>query len=238
MSGFFLVRVETVDLESLRPDGYKILLELLISMRRPRVAEVGYQFAERHAGESNASFSQGMRFLRRVFALRVPRPARFVLVGVSGIAPNLAVTWLLHSLAGLNYVIAAVIATQVAIMWNFAGCELLVWHEGRRQRLRRLPPFLALNNNDLVVRLPLLALFVDGLGLGVGLATLLTLAVAAVARYLLVDRLVYRRRPKSAGGAGPEPGQANRGEQAAAAIPAALAAAGRGEPSLAGEAGS
>ncbi|OAA26725.1 putative membrane protein [Frankia sp. EI5c] len=194
MSGFFLLRVRAFDVDALRPDGYKILLELLMSSRDLRVREVAYRFAERQTGASSASFAQGMRFARRLFALRVPRPARFAIVGFSGLVPNLASTWLLHHAAGLNYVVAATVGTQVAIVWNFVGCELLVWHGGRRFSPRRLLPFLVINNVDLVLRLPLLALLVERWGLGVGLATLITLAAAVVVRYVAVDRTIYRSR--------------------------------------------
>ncbi|WP_054571012.1 glycosyltransferase family 2 protein [Frankia sp. R43] len=194
MSGFFLLRVQAFDVDALRPDGYKILLELLVSARKLRVREIAYEFGERQAGASNASLTQGVRFLRRLFALRVPRPARFALIGISGLLPNLATTWLLHHAAGLNYLVAATVGTQVAIVWNFVGCELLVWHGPERVPLRRFLPFLLINNADLVLRLPLLTLLVDGWGLGVGLSTLITLAVAVVARYFVVDRTIYRTR--------------------------------------------
>ncbi|KQC38788.1 glycosyltransferase family 2 protein [Frankia sp. ACN1ag] len=194
MSGFFLVRVAAVDRAGLRPDGYKILLELLATAGPLRIREVGYAFAERHAGASNASMSEGVRFVRRLFSLRVPRPARFALVGASGTVPNLFGTAVLHHL-GLHYLAAAILATQVAIAWNFAGCELLVWDRLAGSRLRRYPAFAIINNLDLVVRLPLLALLVGRWGFGVGTATLLSLAAAVIIRYLVVERLVYRRRP-------------------------------------------
>ncbi len=196
MSGFFLVRVGAVDTAGLRPDGYKILLELLIRTRRPRVAEVGYMFGERHAGVSNASMSEGLRFARRLFSLRVPRPARFALVGVSGTVPNLVATTLLHR-AGLHYVAAAVLATQLAILWNFMGCELLVWERSNVSRFSRFWRYLSfgfVNNLDLVLRIPLLALLVEHWHIGVEVATLATLVAAVVVRYLVVDRLIYRER--------------------------------------------
>ncbi|MCM3884831.1 glycosyltransferase [Frankia sp. R82] len=196
MSGFFLVRVAAVDTADLRPDGYKILLELLATAGPLRVREVGYTFGPRHAGASNASVAEGFRFARRLFALRVPRAARFALVGASGTLPNLLGTAALHHL-GLHYLAAAIIATQVAIAWNFVGCELLVWDRREGSRRRRYPAFALLNNLDLVIRLPLLALLVGRWGLGVGVATLLSLAAAVLARYLVVDRLVYRPRPTS-----------------------------------------
>lgn len=198
MSGFFLVRVAALNRAGLRPDGYKILLELLATAGPLRIHEVGYVFAERHTGDSNASLAEGIRFARRLFALRVPRAARFALVGASGTVPNLLGTAALHRL-GLHYLAAAIIATQVAIAWNFAGCELLVWDRRAGSRRRRYPPFAVINNLDLVIRLPLLALLVGRWGLGVGLATLLSLAAAVLARYLVVERIVYRVRPVPVG---------------------------------------
>jgi dolichol-phosphate mannosyltransferase len=210
MSGFFLVRVAAVDQSGLRPDGYKILLELLATAGPLRIREVGYTFAERHAGASNASMSEGVRFVRRLFSLRVPRPARFALVGASGTVPNLFGTAVLHHL-GLHYLAAAILATQVAIAWNFAGCELLVWDRQAGSRLRRYPTFAVINNVDLVIRLPLLALLVGRWGVGIGTATLLSLAAAVIVRYLVVERMVYRRStPSTASGGSAGPSRAVR----------------------------
>ncbi|WP_131768873.1 glycosyltransferase [Candidatus Protofrankia californiensis] len=196
MSGFFLVRIAALDLDRLRPDGYKILLELLVRTGRLRVVEVGYVFGERHAGESNASVSEGVRFARRLFSLRMPRAARFALVGASGTLPNIFGTAFLHH-AGMHYMAAAVVATQLAILWNFIGCDLLVWERGSQSRIRRYLPFALLNNLDLVIRLPLLGLFVDRWHTSVPAATLVTLTIAVSVRYVLVDRIIYSecRRP-------------------------------------------
>ncbi len=190
MSGFFLVRIAALDLDRLRPNGYKILLELLVRSGGLRVAEVGYVFGERHAGSSNASMSEGVRFARRLFSLRLPRAARFALVGASGTLPNVFGTAFLHH-SGMHYVPAAVIATQVAILWNFVGADLLVWERGNQSRIRRYVPFALLNNVDLVIRLPLLGLFVERWHISLGTATVATLAIAVGVRYMLVDRIVY-----------------------------------------------
>ncbi|WP_239310312.1 MULTISPECIES: glycosyltransferase family 2 protein [unclassified Frankia] len=197
MSGFFLVRIAALDLDQLRPDGYKILLELLVRAGRLRVVEVGYVFGERHAGTSNASASEGVRFMRLLLSLRLPRAARFVLVGVSGILPNVFGTALLHH-AGMHYLPAAVIATQVAILWNFAGCDLFVWERGKQSMIRRYVSFALLNNVDLVVRLPLLGIFVDRWHTSIGVATLATLAIVVSVRYVLVDRIVYSEHRRTA----------------------------------------
>ncbi len=125
--------------------------------------------------------------------MRVPKPARFALVGASGTVPNLLGTAVLHHV-GLHYLAAAIVATQIAIGWNFLGCELLAWDRETGSRLRRYPAFALINNLDLVIRLPLLAVLVGRWHLGVGISTLMSLAAAVIVRYLVVDRLVYRRR--------------------------------------------
>jgi dolichol-phosphate mannosyltransferase len=52
MSGFFLVRQSCLDLPSLHPRGFKLLLELLVHNPQATVAEVPFTFAVRHSGVS------------------------------------------------------------------------------------------------------------------------------------------------------------------------------------------
>jgi dolichol-phosphate mannosyltransferase len=73
MSGFFLVRPGAIDLEALRPRGFKILLELLVRCDSLRRAEVGFRFADRHAGESKGSLREGLNYLRSLGELRFGR---------------------------------------------------------------------------------------------------------------------------------------------------------------------
>jgi dolichol-phosphate mannosyltransferase len=75
MSGFFLVRTDAVDVDELRPDGFKILVEILLRGRPLRVVEVGYEFATRHAGSSKASAREGTKYVTRLVSLRC-RPRR------------------------------------------------------------------------------------------------------------------------------------------------------------------
>lgn len=71
MSGFFLVRRAAVEIDRLRPTGFKILLEILVRTPGLRRAEVGYEFAPRHAGDSKASVREGVVYLRHLARLRL-----------------------------------------------------------------------------------------------------------------------------------------------------------------------
>jgi dolichol-phosphate mannosyltransferase len=73
MSGFFLVRRSAVNLDELRPRGFKILLELLVRHGGLRPTEVGFTFADRHAGESKGSLREGLTYLGALGDLRLGR---------------------------------------------------------------------------------------------------------------------------------------------------------------------
>jgi dolichol-phosphate mannosyltransferase len=201
MSGFFAVRRDAVNPTDLRPLGYKILLELVVQARPKRVAEVPYTFGVRHAGESKSSLREGVKFLRHLVGLRLRsagvggRAVAFGAVGASGIAPNLVISWLLTSMFGVHYLPSAVIASQVAIGWNFLLIDRVVFrHRRTRHWSGRFGRFVVLSNVDLVLRLPALALLVELVGMNFLIATLATLVAAFALRFLVTDRAIYRGR--------------------------------------------
>jgi hypothetical protein len=71
MSGFFAVRLAALDLNRLQPDGFKILLELVVTHPKLRVAEVPFRFVGRTQGFSKASASEGARYLGHMVDLRI-----------------------------------------------------------------------------------------------------------------------------------------------------------------------
>ena len=76
MSGMFAVRLDTVDCAALRPNGFKILMEILARSPKLRVSEVPFAFGERHSGESKASLREGVLFARRLIGLRTATAVR------------------------------------------------------------------------------------------------------------------------------------------------------------------
>lgn len=198
LSGFFAVRRSSLDIDDLQPEGYKILLEYLVRNRPGRVVEVPFTFEARLAGDSKASLAEGLRFVRHLGLLRFGegrlRMFAFALVGLSGLIPNAFALWQLTSLTGMHYVPAAIIATQVAIGWNLALTERLFRRRRHRSPASRMLRFFLLNNADLVLRVPALALLVDQLGVNYLVANVLTLVVSFLVRFTIVDRLIYARR--------------------------------------------
>lgn len=70
MSGFFLVRRSAIDAAALRPRGFKILLEILVSSDALTTSEVPFRFGERCSGQSKASLREGTNYLLRLVELR------------------------------------------------------------------------------------------------------------------------------------------------------------------------
>jgi dolichol-phosphate mannosyltransferase len=62
LSGFFVVRRECIDGLALQPEGFKILLEILVKGRIRKAVEVPFQFGNRHAGKSKADFKVAIQY--------------------------------------------------------------------------------------------------------------------------------------------------------------------------------
>jgi dolichol-phosphate mannosyltransferase len=70
-SGLFAFRRSVLDGVELRPDGYKMLMEVAARGHWNTVANVNYTFAERYAGNSNAGMREGLVFFRHLARLAV-----------------------------------------------------------------------------------------------------------------------------------------------------------------------
>ncbi|MEO7223454.1 MAG: glycosyltransferase family 2 protein [Devosia sp.] len=133
MSGFFVMRRDVFDeiAPSLSNEGFKILLDIIVSAGRARarrgkelrVGEVPYTFRPRHAGESKMSSIVVVQFLGLVLSKLTGGllPASFLLFGlVGGIGVFVHMGTLFLSVsAGFNFFWAQTIATLVAMTFNF-----------------------------------------------------------------------------------------------------------------------
>ncbi len=63
MSGYFLLRRQVIEGISLQPQGFKILLEILVRGKIGRTAEVPFTFGHRRAGKSKTSLRVGLEYL-------------------------------------------------------------------------------------------------------------------------------------------------------------------------------
>lgn len=206
MTGFFLIDRGNIDSAGLKPRGFKILLEILA--RRPlRVAEVPFDFGDRHAGESKASVRQGVHFLTQLTALRFGKMSLFALIGGLGAVANVAIVWALTQF-GVDYILAAVIAAEATIIGNFLLQERFVFHDMRDQASSvwlRFAKSFGFNNAEALVRIPIIALMVETGHFSAVVATAITLVVAFVVRFVFHSLVVYAPRK-----VGAEPSRARR----------------------------
>ena len=141
MSGFFMFRREVFEnaMYNLSGQGFKILLDLMVSSPRPlRIRELPYEFRNRRYGESKLDalvvWEYGMLLTDKLMGHIVPvRFALFALIGTFGLFIHLAALWCILTL-GVQFVAAQIIATTAATTSNFFMNNLLTY---RDQRLRR-----------------------------------------------------------------------------------------------------
>ena len=128
---------------TLSRDGFKILLDLIVSATRfrssaaakdLRIAEVPYEFRARHSGESKLSALVVVQFLGLLLSklTRGLLPTSFLLfgmVGGTGVVVHLATLWATHEFFGLEFAYAQLAATLVAMSSNFVLNNMLTYSD-------------------------------------------------------------------------------------------------------------
>ncbi len=139
MSGYFMMKRPLFEQVAprLNGQGFKILLDILLSAPDLRVREVGAHFSPRVAGESKLSplvlLQFGAMLLDKALGGLVPlRFFSFALVGGIGVLVHLAVLASADAL-GAGFVAAQTLATLVAMVANFQLNNVITY---RDQRLR------------------------------------------------------------------------------------------------------
>ena len=152
-----------------------------------RIAEVGYVFRERVAGESKVTARLYLEYLRHLVRLRLallpPRFFRFGLVGLSGVAVDMAILWLLKGRLDWPLTISKLVAAEVAMANNFLWNDLWTFGDlAARQghgwlRLRRFAKFNAICAAGLALSVGLLEMQVGIFKLNPYVANAVAIAV-------------------------------------------------------------
>lgn len=134
----------------------------------------------------------------------------FAVVGATGIFVNQVALWLQVRYLGVNYAVAAIVATQASTTWNFSLNELLVFRgrDAKHGLAGRFLAFWAVNTGTLLLRVPTLALLVSVLRIHYLIANLITLIALFVARFVVSDQLIWRQSAPRQDGAGAPAGTA------------------------------
>jgi dolichol-phosphate mannosyltransferase len=195
MSGFFAVRAAELDLPSMQPRGFKILLEIL-THHRLRIAEEPFVFGVRTAGESKASARQGFEFLIQLAILRFGRLSKFGVIGAVGAVINLAIMAGLIK-TGMWYLPAAIIGGAVTIVMNFILQEWLVFRDlrnGQHGFAGRFLRSVGFDTLETTVRTFVLWLLVKFLSFHSIFAQALLLCIGFLARFVYRSLVVYQQK--------------------------------------------
>ncbi|MEL6553972.1 MAG: glycosyltransferase [Cyanobacteria bacterium J06621_11] len=160
MSGYFMVRRSAIAGPHLNPVGYKILLEVIGRGQVGDIAEVGYVFQEREAGESKVTWKQYIEYIGHLARLRsrgrigrlktafpTKRFTRYGIVGLIGVVVDMTILFLLHGVLGMGLTTSKIIAAETAILSNFIGndswtfVDMVGQQTGLSHRLKRLLKF-------------------------------------------------------------------------------------------------
>jgi dolichol-phosphate mannosyltransferase len=214
MSGYFMLRRGAIAGQTLSPLGYKILIEVLGRGSVNQIAEVGYVFQEREAGESKVTWKQYIDYFQHLIRLRVDcgrlgrlqqrlefplgRFIRFVLVGLSGVAVDMSMLCLLYGWLGLNLVLSACLAAELAIINNFIWNDRWTFGDlSKRQRTQRITMKRFLKFNiicvmGLILKVMLLLVFFQGLQIPVYAANLGAVAIVTFWNFWINLNLKWR----------------------------------------------
>jgi putative flippase GtrA len=119
---------------------------------------------------------------------------RFNLVGVGGFALQLVVLWFLARVCGIHYVIATILAVEIAVLHNFAWHEMWTWrHLKSEDRWRRLLRFnLANGFVSIASNVLFTMLLMQWMGLPLLIANTLAVIAMALLNFALAESWVLR----------------------------------------------
>lgn len=149
VSGFFAIRKSVVAQAHLKPRGYKILLEVLGKGTWDHDKEIPFEFSDREIGTSKLKIKTIVEYAEQVVDITLysfthhasaawrewMKVFRFGIVGISGIVVNLGILYLLVQYAGSGDLLASLIATEIAILNNFAWNDLWTFRSAAKKEV-------------------------------------------------------------------------------------------------------
>lgn len=126
------------------------------------------------------------------------RGLKFYSVGALGIAVQLIALLLLTQQAGLNYLLATVLAVEVAVLHNFLWHERFTWADRpcseRHQTLNRLVRFnLTMGALSILGNVVFMRLLVGYFQMHFLAANVVSIGICSLLNFVVSDQMVFRR---------------------------------------------
>jgi len=201
-TGYFGLRYEVLpdNLDVLSPQGFKIMLELLVKGRVKSITEVPMQFGMRHTGVSKLKGKTIREYLLQLVSLYLYkfRWLRFGLVGTVGAMIGFPVLYTLTEFVGLFYLISAVVAIVCASTSNYFLNNHWTFREKRRTGLKGHLMgwfnYQCMSATGDGLYLGLLALFTEVVGLWYVLSAAISLIAVFALKFSLANTIIWRRK--------------------------------------------
>jgi dolichol-phosphate mannosyltransferase len=203
LTGFFLVRMEALNLKVFRPTGFKILMEILVRNPGLRKAEVPFNFGERFSGQSKASVMEVWKYFKLLWNLRFNqdflRFLGFALVGVSGLLVNSLALYVATDVLHIFYLLSVGISTVISTLWNFVLMEAWIYRSSTQSagRARRLGLFFVMNTVALSMRAPIVYILTSLVDIHYVISNLLSLALLTLLRFQFADSIIWKSTPST-----------------------------------------
>lgn len=203
MSGFAGFKLKGLPkLSTLKPQGYKIVLELLARGKWERVKEVPYTFGVRGKGESKLNRGHFTAYLKQLKSLYLHkfRGIKFVTVGGSGILVNLSLLYVFKEYVGVSLLFAAVIAAIGGISNNYLWNYLWTFKDMRIKE--RLPintkiagwmEYLLMAGTTTSMQIGILLLLVNIFGFWYIPTAFVATLIVFIVNYLVASRWIWKK---------------------------------------------
>jgi dolichol-phosphate mannosyltransferase len=201
-SGFYMIRRDAVEeiAPRLSSQGFKLLLDIMTTARGTlRAAELPYTFRERQHGESKLDAHIVLDFAALLVAKLTNdavsfRFLMFCFVGLTGVVIHMIALRL--AIPSTRFEIAQVIATAVAVCWNFVLNNMLTYRDQRLKGWRFLTGLLRFQLICAVGAVSNVgaAAWLYGFGENWWLAGLAGAVMSAVWNYVVSAAFVWRSR--------------------------------------------
>lgn len=200
LTGLFLIRNGAVNWALLQPDGFKILLEIVVRAPKMKIIELPFSFGKRHNGISKANSYEVVRLIRHYMKLRYSADSyliRFLFVGLIGLGVQTILLFLFTQFFGWGSLVAFTAATELTIWINWWPIESWVFDDRRVAHSLhwRLVRYGLLNHMLMLISTILFWLLMMPFSNELFTANTIAICATTVVRWLISDLRIWTRLP-------------------------------------------
>jgi len=115
---------------------------------------------------------------------------KYGIVGVLGLIVDMGIFYLLHKMLGMNYIVANIISSSLAVIHNFILNSYFTF-KVKDKLLKRFVSFYLIALAGMALSSGLLALMIDGLRMDSMIAKMISVLIVAMIQYFLNKKLTF-----------------------------------------------